>query len=118
MALATSLRSTASRLMSKFGGQVTMRRITLGSYNATTGTVSETTTDTVIRGVLQDVSAREVNELVQAGDKKLIIAAADLTVAPNTADKVLINAATHQIITIATIEQDNLAITYELILRA
>ena len=118
MALATSLRSTAAKLMSKFGGQVTMRRIALGSYNATTGTISDTATDTVIRGVLQDVSKREVNELVQASDKRLIIAAADLTVAPTTTDKVLINAVTHQIITIATIEQDNLAITYELILRA
>ena len=118
MALATSLQKTASKLMAKFGGLVTIRRITLGTYNATTGTVSETASDTTIRGTLQDVSKREVNELVQASDKRLIIAAADLTVTPTTTDKVLINAVTHQIIAIATIEQDNLAITYELILRA
>ena len=118
MTLATSLRSTASKLMAKFGGSVTIRRITLGTYNATTGMVSETASDTTIRGTLQDVNRREVNELVQASDKRLIIAAADLVITPTTADKVLINAVTHQIIAIATIEQDNLAITYELILRA
>lgn len=118
MTLATSLRSTASKLMAKFGGLVTIRRITLGSYNATTGTVSETASDATIRGTLQDVNKREVNELVQASDKRLIIAAADLTNAPTTTDKVLISSVVHQIIKVTTIEQDNLAITYELILRA
>jgi GTP cyclohydrolase III len=118
MALASSLRSTASKLMAKFGGLVTIRRITPGSYNATAGTISEAAADATIRGVLQDVNRREVNELVQASDKRLIIAAADISAAPTTTDKVLINAVVHQIIKIATIEQDNLPITYELILRA
>jgi hypothetical protein len=118
MALASSLRSTASRLMAKFGGLVTIRRIALGSYNATTGVISETATDTTIRGTLQDVNKREVNELVQAGDKRLIIAAADISAAPTTIDKVLISSVVHQVITVVTIEQDNLPITYELILRA
>lgn len=118
MTLASSLRSTASKLMAKFGGLVTIRRITLGSYNATTGAISETATDTTIRGTLQDVNRREVNELVQASDKRLIIAAADISAAPTTIDKVLISSVVHQIIKVATIEQDNLPITYELILRA
>ena len=118
MALAASLRKVASTLMDKFGGVVTIRRITLGSYNATTGAIAETTSDTTIRGTLEDVNAREVNELVQAGDKRLTIAAADVTNAPTTIDKVLINAVVHQIIRVATTEQDSLPITYELILRA
>jgi GTP cyclohydrolase III len=118
MALASSLRPTASKLMAKFGGLVTIRRITSGSYNATAGTISEAATDATIRGVPQDVNRREVNELVQASDKRLIIAAADISAAPTTTDKVLINAVVHQIIKIATIEQDNLPIAYELILRA
>ena len=118
MALATSLRSTASKLMSKFGGLVTIRRIAPGTYNATTGIISETATDTTIRGTLQDVNKREVNELVQAGDKRLIIAAADLANAPTATDKVLISSVVHQVINVITIEQDNLPITYELILRA
>jgi hypothetical protein len=59
-----------------------------------------------------------VNDLIQAGDKKLIIAAFDLNgTTPKTADRVLIGGVTHQIIMVRTIEQDNTAITYELILR-
>lgn len=118
MALATSLRKTASKLMLKFGGVATIRRVTTGAYNTTTGTVSETTADTTVRGVLEDVRLSEVNDLIQAGDKRLLIAAADVTNAPTTADKVLISSVTNQIIEVRTIEQDNTAITYELILRA
>jgi hypothetical protein len=68
--------------------------------------------------VLEDVNKREVNELIQANDKRLILAAADLAVTPNTADRVVISTVSHQIIRVQTIEQDNTAITYELILRA
>jgi hypothetical protein len=118
MALATPLRKVASKLMAKFGGTATIRRVTVGSYNATTGAVAETTTDTNVRGVLEDVNQREVNDLIQAGDNRLLIAAADVANAPTTADRVLIGGVTHQVITVRTIEQDNTAITYELILRA
>jgi hypothetical protein len=118
MALASSLQKTAAKLMGKFGGALTYRRVSGGAYNASTGAITETTTDYSLRGVLQDVKAREVNELIQAGDKRLYIAATDLAVTPNTADRVIIAAVSHQIINVQTIEQDNQSITYELVLRA
>ena len=118
MALASPLRKVASKLMAKFGGVATIRRVTTGAYNTSTGTVTETTTDTTVRGVLEDVNLREVNDLIQAGDKRLLIAAADIANAPITADEVLIGGITHQTVQVRTIEQDNTAITYELILRA
>jgi hypothetical protein len=118
MTLASPLRKVASKLMARFGGVATIRRVATGSYDPATGTIAETNTDTTVRGVLEDVNIREVNELVQAGDKRLIIAAADLSTAPTTVDKVLINSVVHQVIRVQTIEQDNTAITYELILRA
>jgi hypothetical protein len=118
MALASPLRKVASKLMAKFGGVATIRRVTTGAYDPVTGTASETTTDTAVRGVLEDVNLREVNDLIQAGDKRLLIAAADVANAPTTADEVVIAAVVHQVITVRTIEQDNTAITHELILRA
>jgi hypothetical protein len=117
MALATSLRSVASKLMAKLGGEVTIRRVTLGAYNTTTGTAAETTSDTELRGVLEDVALREVNDLIQAGDKRLIVAAADTAAPPTMADRVIIENRTLQVIEVRTIEQDNEPITYELILR-
>jgi hypothetical protein len=71
-----------------------------------------------LSGVLEDVSVREVNDLIQSGDKRLTVAAADVAAVPSTADRVLIGGVTHQIIRVTTIEQDNTAITHELILRA
>lgn len=119
MTLANSLRSVASKLMSKLGGDVTIRVVTPGTYNTSTGAIVETVADTGIKGVLEDVSVREVNDLVQAGDKRLIVAALDLNgTVPSTIDRVVINSVSHQIIRVDTIEQDNTAITYELILRA
>ena len=117
MSLASPLRKVASKLMAKFGGVATIRRVTLGAYNTTTGTAAETTTDTAVRGVLEDVSLREVNDLIQAGDKRLLIAAADLANAPTPADRVIIAGRTLQVIQVRTIEQDNQPITYELMLR-
>jgi len=118
MALASSLQNTASKLMGKFGGALTYRRVVSDLYNTETGSMTQSTTDYSLRGVLQDVKAREVNELIQAGDKRLFIAATDLAVTPSTADRVIIAAVSHQIINVQTIEQDNQPITYELVLRA
>lgn len=119
MTLVSSLRSVASKVVNKFGGDVTIRIVTPGAYNTTTGAITESVSDTGIKGVLEDVSIREVNELVQAGDKRLIVAALDLNGStPGTVDRVVISNISYQIIRVDTIEQDNTAITYELILRA
>tara|TARA_B100000700_G_scaffold312838_1_gene397040 strand:- start:2140 stop:2496 length:357 start_codon:yes stop_codon:yes gene_type:complete len=118
MPLSTSLRKASKKAIAGLGGNVTIRRVTTGAYNTTTGAVGETTSDTTVKGLVQDVNAREVNELIQADDRKLTVAAAALTYTPTTADRVVIGSVVHQIISIKTEEQANTAITYELVLRA
>jgi hypothetical protein len=118
MALASSLQKTASKLMGKFGGALTYRRVVSDLYNTETGSMTQSTTDYALRGVLQDINAREVNDLVQATDKKLTVAATDLAVIPTTADRVVISGIVHQIISIEKVEQDNQAIIYTLTMRA
>ena len=118
MALASSLQKVASKIVGKFGGAITFTVVTTGTYNTTTGVITETTTTSAIKGVLDAVNAREVNELVQAIDKKLTIAAIDLAAAPATTDRIVIGGVSHQIIAVNKIEQDNQAIIYTLILRA
>ena len=118
MALVDSLKKVSSKVIAKFGGDVTVRIVTAGAYDTSDGTISETESDTTIKGILEDVNLREVNELVQAGDKRLTVAADDLTTAPETKDRVVISSVVHQIIRVETTEQDNSAIIHELILRA
>jgi len=118
MALADSLRKAASKVTGKLGADVTIRYVTAGSYNTTTGAVAETKSDTNIKGVVQNIAQSEVNELVQASDKRLIVAAKELATAPKTKDRVVISSVVHQIVEVQTIDHDNTAITYELVLRA
>ena len=118
MGLAQKIANVAGTVVAKFGGDVTVRYVSAGTYNATTGAITETTSDTDVKGVLEGVSVREINELIQQGDKRLTVAATDLPSAPGTKDRVVISTVVHQIIRVETTEQDNTAITYELILRA
>jgi len=124
MGLANSLQKVADKAIAKLGGEVIIRYVTAGSYNATTGVVGETTSDTEVRAVVvgrqfqPGVKDSEVNDLIQAGNKRLAVASNALPSAPGTKDRVVINSVVHQIISVETIEQDNKAITYELALRA
>lgn len=118
MALVDTLRKTASNLIGKFGGEVTVRYVTAGTYNTTTGASSETTSDTATFGIVEGVSLSEVNDLVQAEDKRLSVAADDLATVPTTKDRVIIGSTVYQIITINSVELENQAITYEFILRS
>lgn len=117
MGLAQPLEKVAGTVISKFGGDVTIRYVTAGVYNTTTGASTETTSDSAVKGVLEGVSKGEVNGLIQAEDKRLIVAAKDLPSAPGTKDRVVISTVVYQIITVNTVEQEGNPITYELILR-
>ena len=117
MALAGSLRKVASKLVSKFGGEVTFRRITSGIYNPTTGTAASTVSTTTVRGVLEDVNEREVNDLVKGTDKKLTVVAADLSYEPSVSDQVTVANRAMQIVQVTKIEQGNTAIVFEIFLR-
>jgi len=117
MALADSLKKAASKVLKAVGGDVTVRRVTTGSYNTTTGSISETESDTTVKGLLENINSKEVNELIRGTDKRLTIAASSLTYTPTTTDRIVIGTVVHQIIAVKTEEQDNTAISYELILR-
>lgn len=125
MALADSLRKAADKTINKFGGDVTIQYVSAGAYNPTTGTVTESITTQVVKGIVEDVKASELrkpstfeNSLIRSDDKKLTIAALNLTSVPSLEDKVVINSITHGIIEIETIEQANQAIAYALFLRS
>ena len=118
MALADSLQIVASKVITRFGGEVKVRYISTEGYDIATGTIRESDTYVSTKGIVEDVTSREVNELIQAGDKRLTIAALDLSVAPQVKDRITIEGVMHQVIEIRKQEQDNKPITYELILRS
>ena len=117
MSLANALKKAASKTLSKLGGDVTIRRVSTGSYNTTTGAITETTSDTTIKGVLNNVSRSQVNDLIESQDKILTISANDITFVPTTKDRVVISSVEFKIISISVNEQNNTLISFELVLR-
>ena len=117
MSLANALKKAASKTLIKLGGDVTIRQVSTGSYNTTTGAITETTSDTTIKGSLNNVNRSEVNDLIESQDKILTISAGDLTFVPTTKDRVVIISVEFKIISVSTNEQNNTPISFELVLR-
>ena len=117
MSLANALKKAASKTLGKLGGDVTIRQVTAGSYNTTTGAITESTSDTTIKGVLSNVSRNQVNDLIESQDKLLTISAGDLTFVPTTKDRVVISSVEFKIVQVITNEQNNTAVSFDLILR-
>ena len=101
----------------KLSADITFRSVSAGSYNTTTGVISETNTDTSIKGVLEDINLREVNELIESTDKKIQIAAASLSSTPTTKDKVIVGSVTYSIVRIETNQFANEKLTFVCYLR-
>jgi len=117
MSLANALKKAASKTLSKLGGDVTIRQVTAGAYNTTTGAITESTSDTTIKGSLSNVSRNQVNDLIESQDKLLTISAGDLTFVPTTKDRVVISSVEFKIVQVITNEQNNIPISFDLILR-
>ena len=117
MSLANALKKAASKTLGKLGGDVTIRQVTAGAYNTTTGAITESTSDTTIKGSLSNVSRNQVNDLIESQDKLLTISAGDLTFVPTTKDRVVISSVEFKIVQVVINEQNNTAVSFDLILR-
>ena len=115
MGLSSALKKVLTN--KKLAADVTFRSVSAGSYNTTTGVITETNTDTTIKGVLEDINLREINELIEATDKKIQIAAASLSSTPTTKDKVIVGSVTYLIIRIETNQFANEKLTFVCYLR-
>ena len=117
MSIASSLKKVANKTIIKFGGDITIKRTTLSSYNADDGTVIKNQTSVTVKGFLENVSNTEVNDLISQTDKKLSLSAQDLTFVPTTKDIVIISSIEYAIIQILTDTVENTNVKYDLFLR-
>ena len=117
MGIASSLKKASSKALIKLGGDVTIRRATSSVYDVNSGVLNKSETSTTVKGFLENVVQREVNDLVTGQDKKLTISAQGLDFVPKPKDYVIIASIEYKIIQIDTNELNNIAISYELYLR-
>ena len=120
MAFNTALKTVIKNVLEVpgIGTSITYRKVTAGSYNATSGEISESYSDTTLKGLFEDVNLREVNDLIQADDRKCTIPADSLTFTPSTADQIVASSVTYQIVRVKITEQGGVNLNYELYLRA
>jgi len=100
------------------GTSIVYKRIIKGSYNLTSGAVRESSSDTTLKGVFEDINLREVSGMVEADDRKCTIAAEAISFTPSITDRIVAGDVTYQIVRVKMVEQAGTKISYELYLRA
>ena len=116
--IGNALKKAVPGILKATGSNVVIRFVTVGSYNTSTGAVSESNTDVTVKALVDDVSRSEVNDLISQQDKRVLIAAKDVTSTQTTKDKVLISNVVHQIIQVDSEEASGVAVTFTLFVRA
>ena len=111
------MRSVAANLMAKFGTSITVRSVTHATYSVTDGASAESTSDTAVKGTLEEYQAHEVGDAVKVGDRKLTIAAKDLTFTPDTEDRVLIGTTIYRVVSVESVYSGDEAALYVIQLR-
>jgi len=115
--LDTPLRQVAKTVINRFGMAVTVQTMARSTYNVTTGQSTLITTATSLKGLLSEYHTREIGDAIKAGDRKLEIAAALLSTAPDTEDRVVIGSAVYRIVRVITHWAGGEAALYECQLR-
>ena len=112
-----AMRAVGKTILGTFGTDVTMRRVLTGEYNTTTGAPIRTEIDKTVKGRLDEYHNREIGETVQVGDRKLTIAAADLTFNPSSADEVVINDEIYRVVNVKSTQATDEAAIHEMQIR-
>jgi len=114
----TKTREKANSLIVKFGMPLIVRR---AQTDSTTPWNPEelSHTDYPGYGVVTEFNRREVDgTLVQTGDKKVLLSAEDLQIAPETSDLVVVDGVEYKIVTINPLSPAGTVVLYELQIRA
>lgn len=118
MTLDTRARTTADKLLDKFGKSITLTSITEGSYDPATGEMGAgTTTSTTHTAIIKDFNGIDfISGVVQAGDRKIMIAALGAPT-PQPADKITIDSEIYQVISVRYVWSGELPALYEIQVR-
>jgi hypothetical protein len=111
------LRQVATLLVRKLGTPVTIRRSIPSAYDPATGTQTPTETSTVVKGRFRNYRDRELSDRIHAGDRELMVAAADLDAVPTVDDEVIHGGVTWDVLDVKTELATDLAVLYLLQLR-
>jgi hypothetical protein len=108
---------TTQRMIADKGRSVTLRR-SANTYNPATDTYTASSTDFTVKAVFTEFRQSEIDAtLIKRGDKKLLIAAADLSSAPEPNDIIIDGSTQYRVIDLMSVEPGDAAILYKVQVR-
>jgi hypothetical protein len=95
---------------------VTLTSVTAGTYDPATGTTTGgSTSSATVPAVVEDYKGLALlNGLIQAGDKKVTVAAANLTTAPKPTDTLTAGGIAYAVVNVVTVQPGSVAVIYEI----
>lgn len=107
-----ALRNEVTKLINSVGKTLTLRKVTEGSYDPSTGGISNTTADTTTKGMLLNYMDMQFDgDIIQHGDRKIVLRATD-SVTPEIQDIVLDGSVEYRLIDVRQIEEAGVDIVY------
>jgi len=108
-----TLETYSTKLINDLGKALTLRKVTEGTYDPTTGAISgQTTTDTSVKGMLLSYRNKDFEgTLIQRGDRKILIRASD-SVVPEVQDIVLDSTIQYRLVDVRQIEEAGADVVY------
>lgn len=111
------LRNVAQTLLSKFGQNAKLKRVTTGVFQAENDAVANTNVAVPVKALVPSSISKEAKGLVKEGDKVVLIAAAEVGVAPQPKDLFELDGREHEIALVTPTMSGDQAALYELVLR-
>ena len=110
---------TASRLIAKFGRDVTLTKVTTGSYDINTGSVTNTTTTSTVKCADFAVKGEFDNEgtLIKSTDRYALISGGSAT-SISTDDKLTIGGVIYAVIAVKLLAPSGVNVLYKAYIRS
>lgn len=108
-----TLTTASTQLVNDIGKALTLRKVTEGTYDPSTGAVgSQSTADTSVKGMLLNYKDEDfLDSLIQRGDRKIVLRASD-GVVPEIQDIVLDGSVEYRLVDVREIEEAGTDVVY------
>lgn len=111
-------RKLSTDLIDRYGKSVTLTNVTTGSYNTATSSITNTTSDTTVKALVEDYSLHSSGAgfdsgLILSGDKKFSIAAAGITT-PKPGDSITLDSVLWKVVRVTEVWSGEQIAMYEL----
>ena len=108
MTIEAELRS----LINDIGKPLTLRKVTEGTYSPSTGLITNTNTDTSVKGMMLNYKDSQLDDdIIRRGDRKIVLRASD-GVVPEIQDVVLDGLVEYRLVNVRQIEQAGTDLIY------